>query len=149
MESRLFEAIVVGGGPAGLTAAIALVGGGVETAIIKAPPRHADNRTTALLAGSVKALDTLGIWSGCRNHTAPLRSLRIGDDTRHLVRAPELHFHADEIGLSAFGYNIENWRLCAAMEARAREMRGLVVIDDEAANVDLEHNRAVISIKHG
>jgi 2-octaprenyl-6-methoxyphenol hydroxylase len=49
-------AAVVGGGPAGLTAAIALAGAGVATALIAGRPRPADNRTTALLAGSVTAL---------------------------------------------------------------------------------------------
>jgi 2-octaprenyl-6-methoxyphenol hydroxylase len=146
MESRSFEVIVVGGGPAGLTAAIALADAGVATAIVKAPQRREDNRTTALLCGSVKALDTLGIWSGCRNHAAPLRSLRIVDDTRRLVRAPELHFHADEIGLPAFGYNIENWRLGAAMEARARELRGLAVIDGHVSKIVVEAERANVFV---
>src|SRR5947209_6777390 len=53
---RNCDVAVVGGGPAGLTAAIALASAGVETVLIaKAPP--ADNRTTALLSGSVAALD--------------------------------------------------------------------------------------------
>src|SRR6516165_1046251 len=146
MESRSFEVIVVGGGPAGLTAAVALADAGVATAIVKAPQRREDNRTTALLSGSVKALDTLGIWSGCRNHAAPLRSLRIVDDTRRLVRAPELHFNADEIGLSAFGYNIENRRLGAAMEARARELGGLAIIDGHASQVVIEAERANVFV---
>ena len=62
---RTVEVAVVGGGPAGLTAAIALAAAGVETALIaQAPP--ADNRTTALLSGSVAALEALGVWPLCR-----------------------------------------------------------------------------------
>jgi len=54
------QAAVVGGGPAGLTAAIALAQAGVDTALIaRAVPQ--DHRTTALLAGSVTALETLGV----------------------------------------------------------------------------------------
>ena len=56
---KTVEVAVVGGGPAGLTAAIALAAAGVETALIAKPP-PADNRTTALLSGSVAALEALG-----------------------------------------------------------------------------------------
>ena len=64
MERQSVEVAVVGGGPAGLTAAIALAAAGVETALIsKAPP--ADNRTTALLSGSVAALEALEVWPLC------------------------------------------------------------------------------------
>ena len=63
---------VVGGGPAGLTAAIALAAAGVETALIAQGARAADHRTTALLAGSVTAIDTLGAWA--RAETRPRRS---------------------------------------------------------------------------
>ena len=57
---------MVGGGPAGLTAAIALAAAGVETALIsKTPPP--DNRTTALLSGSVAALEALEVWPLCRD----------------------------------------------------------------------------------
>ena len=49
-DSEPVEVAVVGGGPAGLTAAVALAAAGVETALISAPPRRPDNRTTALLS---------------------------------------------------------------------------------------------------
>src|SRR5262249_50965249 len=52
----MVDAVVVGGGPAGLTAAIALAGAGVPTALVAGRPRPTDNRTTMLLMGSVTAL---------------------------------------------------------------------------------------------
>ena len=65
MEREAAQVAVIGGGPTGLTAAIALAAAGVETALIsKTPP--ADNRTTALLSGSVSALDALEVWPLCR-----------------------------------------------------------------------------------
>ena len=103
------EVVVVGGGPAGLTAAIALAGAGISTALVAGAPRpHQDNRTTALLAGSVNALEAIGAWAGCRANAAPLRTMRIVDDTGRLWRAPEVRFDAAEIGLDAFGWNIAN-----------------------------------------
>ncbi|MCX7314827.1 MAG: FAD-dependent oxidoreductase, partial [Alphaproteobacteria bacterium] len=111
------EVAIVGGGPAGLTAAIALATAGVETALIARRPAS-DHRTTALLAGSVTALNTLGAWSDCAAQAAPLRVMRIVDATSRLVRAPEVRFAASEIGLEAFGHNIENRHLLAALNAR-------------------------------
>ncbi len=116
------EVAVIGGGPAGLVCAIALAVAGVETLLV-ARPAEDDHRTTALLAGSVTALATLGVWEGCRAHAAPLRKIRIIDDTGRLIRAPEVAFAAVEIGLEAFGYNIENRHLIAALLARAAEVK--------------------------
>ena len=113
------EVAVVGGGPAGLVCAIALKTAGVDTLLI-APPARPDHRTTALLAGSVTALETLGVWQACVPQAAPLKKLCIVDDTRRLFRAPEVFFEAAEIGLDAFGYNIENGYLFAALEAPRR-----------------------------
>src|SRR4029079_5503490 len=128
-------AIVVGGGPAGLTAAISLAEGGVDTTLVGLPAAKADNRTTALLAGSVVALDTLGVWSSCAENAAPLRTMRIVDDTGRLWRAPEVKFSADEIGLDAFGYNIENRHLVDALAKRARQLPALSIVDDEVVTV--------------
>src|SRR5581483_8433814 len=91
--SLTVEAAVVGGGPAGLTAAIALASAGIATALI-APRPAVDQRTTALLSGSVAALQTLGVWDGCAGHAAPLRTMRIVDATNRLIRAPEVSFSA-------------------------------------------------------
>jgi len=129
------EVVVVGGGPAGLTAAIALAAAGVETALVSPGPRS-DNRTTALLMGSVTALDTLGAWRRCRDNAAALCVMRIIDDTARLLRAPEVCFAASEIGLDAFGYNIENRFLVAALEARARQLPALTRMPDQAIAVD-------------
>jgi 2-octaprenyl-6-methoxyphenol hydroxylase len=142
------EAAVVGAGPAGLTAAIALADAGIETALIarKAP---ADHRTSALLAGSVAALDTLGVWSHCTAEAAPLRVMRIVDATARLIRAPEVRFAAAEIGLDAFGHNIENRHLVAALEARAATLDGLSRIEDDAAAVETRGDGATVTLKDG
>ena len=116
------EVAVVGGGPAGLVTAVALAAAGVETLLI-APAAADDHRTTALLAGSVTALATLGVWERCRPHAAPLAAIRIVDDGRGLLRAPEVVFNAAEIGLDAFGYNIENRHLVAALSARSAALK--------------------------
>ncbi|MGA8615961.1 MAG: UbiH/UbiF family hydroxylase [Xanthobacteraceae bacterium] len=138
------EVAVVGGGPAGLVCAIALAAAGVDTLVI-APPGGADNRTTALLAGSVTALETLGAWERCRPYAAPLRKIRLVDDTARLLRAPEVLFDAAEIGLDAFGHNIENRHLLPALEARATELKlaritaPALAVESDESGVTIEH----------
>jgi 2-octaprenyl-6-methoxyphenol hydroxylase len=149
MAARLtVEVAIVGGGPAGLTAAIALAGAGIETALIARRP-VADHRTTALLAGSVTALETLGVWAGCEAQAAPLRVLRIVDATARLIRAPEVRFAACEIGLDAFGHNIENRHLLAALDARAQALPALRRMGDEASTIEAGEAGVTITLKGG
>ncbi len=142
-------AIVVGGGPAGLTAAIALAEGGIPTVLAGKRPAKPDNRTTALLAGSVTALQTLGVWAHCSVHAAPLKIMRIVDDTGRLWRAPEVKFDANEIELEAFGYNIENLHLVEALELRARGLSTLQIIEGEVSAVMPQTDTITVKFKDG
>jgi 2-octaprenyl-6-methoxyphenol hydroxylase len=135
---------VVGGGPAGLVAAIALATAGVDTLLI-APPAKPDHRTTALLAGSVTALETLGVWAVCATDAAPLRKIRIVDGTERLMRAPEVLFDAAEIDLDAFGYNIENRHLIAALETRAVALK---IPRIAGAALSIASNDSGVTIRH-
>jgi 2-octaprenyl-6-methoxyphenol hydroxylase len=130
-----FDAAVVGGGPAGLASAIALADAGARTALVARRMPYADNRTTALLGGSIDFLTRLEVWSRCEEQAAALQSMRLVDDTGRLIRAPEVRFSCAEIGLEAFGYNIENRVLMSGLEARAAELSNLVRFDDEAEAV--------------
>lgn len=145
---RQSEVVIVGGGPAGLMAAVALAAGGVETALVAAPA-PADARTTALLASSVTALQLLDVWPRCREQAAPLRHLRVVDDTGRLMRAPEVKFSADEIGLDAFGYNIANAYLVAGLEAQARTLPALARIGETAAAVEIGDAGVTVRLQSG
>jgi 2-octaprenyl-6-methoxyphenol hydroxylase len=136
--SVTFDVVVVGGGPAGLATAIALAQGGANTALIARRLPYADNRTTALLGSSIDFLQDLEVWPRCQDKAAMLQTMRLVDDTGRLIRAPEVKFDCHEIGLEAFGYNIENSALIAALEQRAAELAGLVRFDDEADTVVAE-----------
>jgi 2-octaprenyl-6-methoxyphenol hydroxylase len=143
-QTQTYDVAVIGGGPAGLVSALALAEAGANTLLI-APKAGPDHRTTALLASSVTALETLGVWQACRPHAAPLRRLRIVDDTQRLMRAPEIFFDAAEIELEAFGYNIENRHLVTALETRV-EALGLARI--MAPALELVQGAGYAAIKH-
>src|SRR6266705_6302305 len=148
-QASRVEIAVIGAGPAGLTTAIALAAAGIETALVSKRPARSDNRTTALLAGSVRALETLGVWASCRHQAAPLEAIRIIDDTRRLIRAPEVVFHAAEIGLEAFGHNIENQHLVAALDRRAANLPQLARIDQAAAAIEPEADHVRVRVADG
>jgi 2-octaprenyl-6-methoxyphenol hydroxylase len=144
-----FDAAVIGGGPAGLAAAIALAQTGAKVALIARRAPYADNRTTALLGGSVDLLRELDVWPRCETSAAALRVMRLVDDTGRLIRAPEVRFSCDEISLDAFGFNIENRLLMSALEARAAELPALTRFDDEAETISPEQADVAIRTAGG
>jgi 2-octaprenyl-6-methoxyphenol hydroxylase len=144
-----FDVAVVGGGPAGLSAALALAQGGANTVLVARHAPYADNRTTALLGGSVDFLDHLGVWDICRDKAAALKTMRLVDDTGRLIRAPEVHFTAAEIGRDSFGYNIENRALVEALESRAKACPGLTRLAEDAETVISDMNAVTITTVSG
>jgi 2-octaprenyl-6-methoxyphenol hydroxylase len=144
-----FDVAVIGGGPAGVAAAIALAETGTRTALVARRASYSDNRTTALLGGSVEFLDGLGVWSRCRDKAAALEAMRLVDDTGRLIRAPEVRFSCHEIGLDAFGYNIDNRSLMLALEERAAELANLIRFDDDADSVLTEAEDVAIHTAAG
>ena len=142
------DAIVVGGGPAGLIAAIALAREGVQTTLLAPKPPHTDHRTTALLGSSVDILKDLGLWTLIERTAAPLRKLRLVDGTRRLIRTPEVLFEATEIGLDAFGYNIANDALLSVLRTNLDSPR-LRVIEQTAKNVNIDEDLAHVMLADG
>jgi 2-octaprenyl-6-methoxyphenol hydroxylase len=142
------EVAVVGGGPAGLVAALALAATGAET-LLAAPPPPADRRTTALLDGSVDVLKALGVWSSLAPEAAPLKRLRLVDVTQRFLRAPEVVFDSAELGLEAFGYNVENSELRAQLLVACGKTTNLRITEAAVTALELDEGGATLKLSEG
>ena len=149
------EVAVVGSGPVGFTAALALAQGGCRVALAGPPHRPdagaRDPRTAALFAGSIELLRNLGIWPALESASAPILGIRLVDATGSLLRAPEVLFRAQEIGLDAFGWNVPNAALQSALYEAAKCVGGALSLVDTAAvtRLDLGPEGTVLHLAEG
>lgn len=114
------EIAIVGAGAAGLAAALALAQDGRKVALLGPAAAPRDGRTVALLDASWRLLDELGAQAALADKASPLATMRIVDDTGSLFRQPPVEFRASEVGLDAFGWNVENAELVAALATQAQ-----------------------------
>jgi 2-octaprenyl-6-methoxyphenol hydroxylase len=128
-----YDVAVVGGGPAGIAAALVSAICGQRTLLIAPPAAIAPGRTAALLEGATALLSELDVWPALARHAAPLQAIRIVDATRRLIRAPEVTFYASELGLRAFGFNIPTGGLVDALRRHAEAFAGLTIVRDRLA----------------
>jgi 2-octaprenyl-6-methoxyphenol hydroxylase len=155
MSEARYGAAVVGGGPAGLAAALCLGRLGLVTALVGPAHRPAggdnDQRTAALFTGSVELLRNLGAWSDIRPESEPIEAIRIIDDTGALLRAPEVVFTAAEVGLDVFGANIPNRALVAGLRKAALSPGSNVVFveTDGVSRVEGGEASAILHLKEG
>ena len=119
---------IVGAGAVGLAAALALSREGRSVALLGPVATPRDGRTVALLDGSWRFLTELGLQEALLEKAAPLAVMRLVDDSGSLFRQPPVEFRASEIGLEAFGWNVENADLTAILAEKAGAIPGLRLI---------------------
>lgn len=143
------KVLIVGGGAVGLIAAIAAARSGLGTRLIAGPAPRRDGRTVALFDGSIAFLESLGLWQGLSKQTAPLEKLTIIDDTGNLFRPPPVTFSSFEIGLDAFGHNIEVSGLVASLLEAARGQDGLDLIEAMAETATFSDTGGSVELTDG
>jgi 2-octaprenyl-6-methoxyphenol hydroxylase len=121
------EILVIGTGAAGLSAAIALAKAGFDVIAVGSLEQFGTGRTVALFEASLRFYDALGIWPKLADCAARIETIRMVDATRPPLPVPPIEFAADEIGLAAFGENIENDDLVARLAAIAHQTPSLSV----------------------
>lgn len=142
------DAIVVGGGLAGLAAAIAVAKAGLST-IHLAPPGPPDRRTSALMMPSVQYLQSTGLIGEPEAFGQKLSQIRIIDATPRLLRAPETVFDAKEAGLDAFGWNFANVRLTEAFQVSMAALPNLRTIAQPLSQFELAADGPEITLADG
>jgi 2-octaprenyl-6-methoxyphenol hydroxylase len=91
----------------------------------------------------------LNVWPRCAASAAPLRVMRIVDDTGRLLRAPEVSFDSTEIGLEAFGQNIANRDLLLALTQRAVEFGNLTWVRQKVTTVEPAPDAVTVHLDNG
>jgi 2-octaprenyl-6-methoxyphenol hydroxylase len=143
------DVAVIGAGPAAMTAALALTTSGLLVALIGPAydPGGAaqDRRTTAFLPTSLEMLRNLDVWRLSAGHAAGLEGVRIVDDRGGLLRAPEVLFRAEELGLTSLGANVPNsafnsalWSTLGASFVRCIPSAAVVGVTPGETHVDIE-----------
>ena len=146
---RVCDVLVAGSGLAGLTAAIAFARFSFDVISCGADERTGRGRTVALLERSAAYLKSLRLWDAIAPELAPLRGLRLIDDTGGLFPPRPVEFMSSEIGLEAFGWNVENDRLAAALAAAAAQTPGLERIGSPVLGYRFSSEKALASVEHG
>jgi len=148
MTARAPEAVVVGGGLAGLAAAVAVARSGLETVHL-APKGPRDQRTSALMMPSVDYLRSAGLVTDPSEVGQPLTQIRIIDATDRLVRAPETLFDSAEAGLPAFGWNFANVKLTEAFETARAALPNLSTREVAVTAVDSGPDATRLTLSDG
>ena len=92
---------------------------GLSRRLLRREPSGSAKAARSRCSGARSTFSTTRRLAEVEPRAAPLRALRIVDDTGSLFAPPPVEFRAREIGRDAFGWNIENAALADVLEAAA------------------------------
>lgn len=151
------DVVVLGGGLAGLSMAVALAGAGVRVACVDrddpAAAERGDSRTTAVAPASRRLFERLGVWAEVAGEAGPMHEIRVADAAAPLF----LHFGADERPAGEdgepLGWIVDNAVLRRALGHRAAALPTLrhvtsatvaaISAEPSAVRLNLEDGRQV------
>ncbi|UCE30844.1 MAG: FAD-dependent monooxygenase [Burkholderiales bacterium] len=153
MRKTPFDAAVVGRGPVGAAAALALARAGLRTALVGARPKAPrprtgddwDSRIYALSPGSRTLLETLKAWGAMdEDRIAPVYDMRV----RNAARGDELHLSAYEAGIETLAWIVEHREIARALEG-ALGFSEVQAFEGTASRVTVEDTAATVRLDSG
>lgn len=136
---KQYPVVIIGGGMAGTSLALALANVGIENAVFEAFTSESnaqpgfDDRTVALSAASLNILKKLGLEKDLYSVAALIKKIHVSDQG-HCGFA---RIDADECGVPALGAVIENWQLGQALN-QAISKQPLIDYHAPAKVVDIQ-----------
>ena len=118
--SEHFDVAIVGGGPVGMTMALALAQSmrGIRVALVDRRPLSVprDNRASAIAAGVRRIFDALGVWADMAPQSQPIHAMRITDSgSGDIARPLFLTFDGDVGPGEPFAHMVPNRASAAAL----------------------------------
>ena len=133
----MMDVVVIGGGPAGLSAALSLEGIGLKVTVIDPAPMTAlqepsfDGREIALTHHSVSLMKSMGIWDRIpQDEISSLREARVenGEENNPLI------FDAQGKGEEALGYLVPNHLIRKAIFEEVQSREEITVLSNTRCN---------------
>lgn len=150
-----FDVVIIGGGLAGASLALALTNSGLKIALVESRPpaplpadESWDSRIYAISPGSASFLQDLGVWQALDEaRITPVYKMAVfGDDN-----AARLDFSAYDIGCPELAFIVENRQLQAAVwDALKRQKKHIKVFcPAQCASLEWTESHAVLHLEDG
>lgn len=141
--------LILGCGVTGLVAALACASQGLAVQLAGRADTRPGGRTVALFEGSVQLLRNLGLWEKIASRAAPLKIMRIVDDTGSMFAIPPVEFEASEIGLGQFGFNVALHELNFLLLEAARVSPCIALHEARAEQVEFSPEKVTVRLEGG